>query len=296
MKLLLSLIATCLLLCTACTVRTTVKEVSVPKPAPHINRTKTNLKAKQKAAADIPPVLGGLVQSDNWVIYKEEQKEEFTGHVLYDNDAYFLQADYALSERAQNRFTARGNVYLRMRTPEGVQYEVYAHTAQYNYKTMKGRLSAAGNTPVKLIYSDGNNPPVTATARQGTFNLQEQIFVLSGQVHVNRPVENTTHTLTADKATIKNVQDYVRLDGNASVSDGERTLEADTIIYDGQHNLSHAYGARPLAYGTSEQGAFAVIADSLQGDSEGHQIHLDGRVQGWLVSPRLNEAAAHTKF
>ena len=69
-------------------------------------------------------------------------------------------------------------------------------------------------------------------------------------------------------------------------TDSQRTLEAETIVYDGAQNASYAYGARPLVHGTTEQGTFAVIADKVSADNEGNKITLDGKVQGWMVSPQ----------
>ena len=86
------------------------------------------------------------------------------------------------------------------------------------------------------------------------------------------------------------------LSGGAELSDSQRTLVADTIIYDGEHNYSTASGSRPLLSGTSEQGTFAIIADKVQADNEGRQITLDGKVQGWVVSPQLNDAEINDKF
>ena len=277
------------------TVRIEGPALHVPPVKNRLNLAKNSLKDKTKNM-QLPPVLGGLIASDSWVIYKDKQQEEFKGHVSYDNGVYTFRADYALSERAQNRFTARGNVYVKQAEPGAPVYEAYADYARYNYQTQKGFLKASKKNPVRLIYREGKEPPVTAYAQEAGFDLDQGLFVLEGDVRVERPAPEGMQTLKAQKATFKQNQNHLTLSGGAELSDSQRTLVADTIIYDGEHNYSTASGSRPLLSGTSEQGTFAIIADKVQADNEGRQITLDGKVQGWVVSPQLNDAEINDKF
>lgn len=278
------------------TVRTEGPEIPAPAAKPRLAAAKQNLQNKRKKATEIPPVLGGVVQSDSWVIYKDKQQEEFTGNVSYDNGSYAFKADYALSERAQSRFSARGRVWLRQTERDGSFYEAYADSARYNYKTQKGWLSANRGNTVKLVLTDEKKQTVTAYAGKVSFDLNEKIFVLQNNVRVERPTPEGLEILTADKATYKQAENYALLEGGAKATDSQRTLEAETIVYDGAKNASYAYGARPLVHGTTEQGTFAVIADKVSADNEGNKITLDGKVQGWMVSPQLNESAVNSKF
>lgn len=262
--------------------------VAAPAQTQKVSRAKTTLAQKKEVAKQIPPVLGGIVQSDNWIIYKDKEQEEFIGHVFYDNDIYLFKADYALSERAQNRLFAKGNVYLKQHEPGGPSYEVFTDEARFNYRTQKGTLTAYKNKKIKLIYTDTNQPPVTATAQKAAFDLTTQIFVLEGNVFISRTTPQGTQTMRADKATVKQLENFIKLEGNAVLSDGAQTLEADTVVYDGANNQSYAFGARPLLKGQTEQGTFAIIADKVSSDAEGSTVVLDGKVQGWLVSPELN--------
>ncbi|MGN0024486.1 MAG: LptA/OstA family protein [Candidatus Avelusimicrobium sp.] len=278
------------------TIRADGPQIPVPAAKPRVDEAKNNLKNKRKAAAEIPPVLGGVVQSDSWVIYKDKQQEEFTGNVSYDNGSYVFRADYALSERAINRFSARGRVYLRQNEPDGSFYEAYADNARYNYKTQKGVLTANADKTVKLIYSDAKKQTVTATAKHASFDLNQKIFILQDTVRVERSTPAGTEILTAQKATYKQAENYAILEGGAQATDGARTLEAETIVYDGNKNASYAYGARPIVYGKTEQGTFAVIADKVSSDNAANTVSLDGKVQGWIVSPQLNDADVNSKF
>lgn len=282
--------AVCLLLTCAC--RTVKIEGPAPvtvHPKPALQHVKKSVTPQKLSAKDIPPVLGGIIQSDSWIIYKEKEQEEFSGNVSYDNGAYVFRADYALSDRARQTFSADGNVFLRQNNQDGSFYQAQADRGFYNYRTQKGTLSARGKKPVTLVYRNEKGQVITATAKQAQFDIGQKIYVLEKNVRIERPTPQGTQVISAQKVTFKQLQDYARLEGDAALTDGKRTLTADVIIYDGQNDASYAYGARPLAQGTGEQGTFAVIADQIQSDSEGNVIHLDGKVQGWLVSPQINE-------
>lgn len=278
------------------TMRAEGPAIKLPPAKPRIEQAKHSLQNKKDAAAKLPPVLGGLVSSDSWVIYKDKQQEEFKGNVSYDNGVYSFRSDYALSERAQNRFSARGNVYLKQAEPGGPVYQAYADDARYNYHTQKGVLNANKGKKIRLIYTDGGQEPVTAYAKKASFNLADEIFVLEGDVRVERPTPEGLQTLTAQKATVRQAQNHMLLEGGAALADPQRTLRAETIVYDGNNNQSYAYGSRPLLSGKSEQGTFAIIADKVQSDNEGRKVVMDGKVQGWVVSPKLNDSAINDKF
>ena len=269
---------------------------TVTRPAKQtLARKKSLLSQKKQAATQFPEVLGGIVQSDEWIIYKEKKQEEFKGHVSYDNGTYTFKSDYALSDRNKNTITATGNVYIRQIDKQQTSHEVYTDYALYNYKTSKGLLKSTSAGPVRLILKD-KTQNIVAHAKQISFDSNAQIFILTGNVAATRTTKQGTQTLHADKVTLRQQDNYARLDGNAHLADDLRTLQADTVIYDGQHNQAHAYGARPLATGSTEQGTFAIIADTIKSDAQGDVITLDGRVQGWLVSPELNNNKLNEKF
>lgn len=277
--------------------------VKIETPAPvtihpkaTLSQAKKSLAPKKLAVQELPATLGGLVQSDSWVIYKDKSQEEFIGHVSYDNGTYIFRSDYALSDRAKSTFSAKGNVFLRQNNPDGAFYQAQADNGFYNYRTQRGNLSARGKNFITLVFRDEKNQTTTATARKAHFDLNQKIYVLEKDVHIEREAPNGTQTITAQKATVKQLQDYILLEGDATLSDGKRTLAADTMIYDGQNNASYAYGDRPLLQGTSEQGTFAVIADNVQSDAAGQRVDLKGKVQGWLVSPQINDTKLNTRF
>lgn len=237
------------------------------EPKQALAQKKETWQAKKKAASQLPEVLGGIVQSDEWTIYKEQQQEEFKGHVFYDNDQYVFKADYALSDRKQNSATARGNIYLKQKDLKGsTTYEAWGDWARYNYKTGKGILKSTSKTPARVQLTD-ETQTLTARAKQISFDTNTHVFVLSGDVDVKH-----------------------------ITPEGTQTLQADTIIYDGVNNTTTATGKRPLTTGTTEQGTFAIIADTVSSDAQGTVVTLDGRVQGWAVSPELNNNKINRQF
>ena len=280
------------LLLGAChTVAVQTPAVEPPPQAQRLKLARAQLKEKKQTAREIPPILGGMVKSDNWIIYRTEQKEEFEGNVSYDNGSYLFKADYALSERAKNRITARGSVYVRQNEQDGSAYEAYAHKVQYNYKTQKGEAYASPDaTPVKVIYTDEKQQLTTALADHISFDLDTDTFELSGHVRIERPSKDGTQRISADKVIIRQTDNFIELAGNAALTDERYRLRADTIVYDGANNSVYAKGSRPLMEGTAEQGTFAIIADEAVSDSEGGKVERNGHVQGWLVSPELKKA------
>lgn len=270
-------------------VKVSAPAVETPKQAVKVQQAREKLKLKKQTAKEIPSVLGGIVESDSWVIYKDKQQEEFSGNVSYDNGAYVFKADYALSERALNRITARGNVYVKQTEQDGSFYEAFADWARYNYKTQKGSVKGSKKVPVKLVYRDEKKQLTTALADHIDFDLDTRSFELAGNVRVVREGPEGAQHLSADNVFIRQDDNYVRLTGNAQLNDANHVLAADEIVYDGAHNAAYSQGGRVLAQGSAEQGRFAIIADKVVSDSEGNTIELDGRVQGWLVSPELKK-------
>ena len=298
MKLLPFLCLTGMLFVSGCyTVRTPLPDAQTVTQSAQktLQQKKEQFKLKQKAPT-LPQSLGGLVKSDEWIIYKDQEQEEFKGHVSYDNGVYTLRAGYVLSDRKNNTITATQNVYLKQHEPQSPVYEAYADRAVYHYKTGKGTLSASTKTPVKLILTQEPAQTVTATAKQIDFDTNTQIFTLTGNVFALRTTPEGTQTLKANKVIFKQLQDYLLLEGNALLSDGQRTLRADTILYNGAKNEAHAQGSRPLLTGSAEQGTFAIIADKVSSDAAGEVVVLDGNVQGWLVAPELNNNKLNSQF
>ncbi len=290
-------LAVCLCLLSACnTVHTPLPDAkTITQPARQTLQARKKKLQPKRPRTELADALGGLVQSDQWAVYKDLEQEEFTGHVFYDNGTYTFKADYALSDRKAHTVTARGNVQLKQHLPQNPVYEGTADWGRYNYKTGQGILKSTTKNPVHLVMTE-EAQTVTAHAKRIDFNTDTQIFTLQGNVQVTRVTPKGTQTMQADKIILKQQEDYVHLSGHAQLSDGAQTLRADNVIYNGAKNQARAYGARPLLTGATEQGTFAIIADNVSSDAQGNEVTLDGRVQGWLVAPQLNNHEINTKF
>lgn len=272
--------------------------------APPINTAKTAAisQAKQKAktnkpSANLPETLGGVLASDSWVIYKEKEEEEFTGHVHYDNGQYIFRADYALSQRKLHRITARGQVYLRDNEPGGVWYELQADEAYYDYQTQSGTATALNTRHIVLTYHTAKNDLFSATAARVDIDARNQIYHLIGAVTViHTDPKGRKTTLTAKRIDLNRRDNYALLYGEAKVNNASGSLQADQIVYDGGQGFSRAEGGRPLAQGTTPDGTFAIIADEMSVQNDSHKIKLSGQVQGWMISPKLKESGLNKNF
>lgn len=245
----------------------------------------------------LPEVLGGVVYSDRWIVYKEKEEEEFEGNVSYDNGIYIFRAQYALSQRKKNLFTAKDSVYIRKNESAKSYYELYADKAAYNYATGEGYAQANKKRSITLVYKNPQGDLITALAQRADFNTKEETYVLSGNVHVTHIDSlGKKSTLQADKISAKQKENYALLQGNAIVQSQDYTLRSETIEYDGNQKMAYAYGGRPLADGKTQEGTFAIIADKVSAETDSHKIKLSGQVQGWIVSDQINNSKANESF
>ena len=264
-------------------------------PAPKVAAAKEKAKQK-KPSFEVPQTLGGIVSSDSWVVYPEKEQEEFKGHVAYDNGVYTFRSDYALSDRKKGSFSARGNVYLKQAPQQGPVYEAWADRGFYNYTTAKGELRSDKNHFVRLEYTDTDNVLTHAQARRADFNVNTQTYNLYQDVTIRRPTEFGLATVTADKLSVRQADEYALLEGNAKVSSPSHSFTAQTIEFDGKNNRSYAYGSRVLGQGKMEEGTFAIIADRAELENESRKISFKGKVAGWIVSDQINKAEINDKF
>lgn len=271
---------------------------SLPAAKPALSRAQKTLQDKKskRLSNNVPPVLGGIVKSDSWVIYKDKEQEEFKGNVAYDNDAYKFRSDYALSDRKKGSFSASGRVYLKQTGEKGSFYEAQADRGHYNYNTQKGALYADKGKRLKLVYRDEQGDVSTARAQKADFDLNKKLYNLYGNVVITRPSPKGLVTLKAQKVNADQLAEKAVLEGDAQLTTPDYSLTAQTIVFDGKNNHSYAYGSRPLARGKTEQGTFAIIADKAQAENESRKIVMNGNVQGWLVSDEINKADVNDKF
>ncbi len=262
-----------------------------------IEQKKQNLKNKSKSAAQMPEILGGVISSDRWVVYKDKEEEEFAGNVRYDGDVYAFRSDYALSQRKLNLFTAKGHVFARRNEPTGTYYEIYADKASYNYKTGQGQAEANKSKRIKLIYKNEKGDFVTALAQRAEFDTENETFLLTGNVQVShQSAQKQISHLKAQTISVRQKEQYAILQGDAEVKNKDYSVKAQTVEYDGVRQKAYAYGQRPLAQGKTEDGTFAIIADKVSAETDSRKIHVNGKVQGWIVSDKINNSKANENF
>lgn len=257
-------------------------------------------KKKEKNSSSeqqLPELLGGVVSSDRWVVYKEKQEEEFEGNVRYDNGIYLFKSDYALSQRKQNAITAKGSIRIRKKEPSGAYYEVYAEQLFYNYKTGQATIQAAKGKRITLVYKNEQGDLITALARKAVINTKKQTALLTGKVlviHVDKLGKKAT--LNADQISADKLANHAVLQGNAVAKNEDYSVKSDRIEYDGPSQMAYAYGNRPLATGKTEDGTFAIIADKVSAETDTRKINLSGQVQGWVISDQINSSQANKTF
>jgi lipopolysaccharide transport protein LptA len=106
---------------------------------------------------DLAPLLGGLVQSDRWLIHKDKAQEEFIGNVRYSNDTVSLKADHALSDRLNKIYTLRGNVNASYKLPQNATAQISADKVLYDQKSDRGIITASSQNQAEAIYKTENN-------------------------------------------------------------------------------------------------------------------------------------------
>ena len=252
---------------------------------------------KKKPTFTMPETLGGVISSDRWIVHQDTHEEEFEGNVHYDNDAYVFNAGYVLSQRDKNTISAQKNVYIRKNEPDGSWYELYADNVSYNYQTGKGHALASGNKRAKLIYTNAQGEVTTALAKRMDFNTEEETFELTGKALITqKDMQGQTNTLQANRISARHKDQYALLQGQAQASNNDYSLRAHLLEYDGISHQARATGQRPLAQGDTDNGTFAIIADEVSADTITRNLHLQGRVQGWVVSDTLKQSGSNKTF
>ena len=260
------------------------------------NQKKQQLKQKT-SPLQLPDTLGGAVTSERWVIYKEKEEEVFEGNVRYDNGTYSFRADYALSQRKKNLFTAKGNVFARYNNPEGGWYELYADKAVYNYQSGRGQAEASAPNRVKLVYQTAEGDLITAFAQKAEFNTKEKTYLLRDKVVIiYQNKEKETITLKAQQIHADQQKNYALLQGDCQAENANYSLKAQNIEYNGAQGYSYAYGGRPLLQGKTQDGTFAIIADKVTAENATRKFTLSGRVEGWTISKEINASRANESF
>ena len=202
-------------------------------------------------AQDVTALLGGMVKSDRWLIRKDKMEEEFIGNVSYANDMYTVKADYGLSERKKQNFTLKGNVYAS-RKENSSKAEVTADTFFYNKTNDSGFALPAAKKQISAVYT-------TQANRLKTFS---------------------------NRLDFKNKFSLFELTGNCELQDINNTLYAQNMVFNTQTGIFNAQGGRPVLWGFSPNGDYAIQADNITAQTKEGFFKAEGKVEGWVVSAK----------
>lgn len=200
---------------------------------------------------ELSAILGGMVQSDRWIIRKDKFEEEFIGNVHYENDVYKIHADYALSKRMAQTYTLQGNVFAS-RTQDGTIAQLTANEVFYNKKKDTGY----------------------ATPKRGK------------QVEAKYKTPNNKFELFADRIDFSDKLSLFKMQGNAELSDANNTLYAKNMIFNTQTGIFTAEGDRPVLWGFSDDGDYAMQADEITAQTKEGVFKAHGKVKGWITTDR----------
>ncbi len=196
-------------------------------------------------------LLGGLVQSDRWLVDQNKQTEEFIGNVFYQNDNYTLKADYALSDRKAKTYTLKGNVFAQQDI-DGILSTIKADNFFYNHAKDNGQITAS---PKK-------------------------------QVQINYETQDNFYQIYGDRITFTNKLSSFTSYGNAQAGDLNNTIYADVISYNLAAGAFEAAGGRPMLEGYTADGDFALKADSITANTLQKTYAAKGSVTGWITTAK----------
>jgi lipopolysaccharide export system protein LptA len=215
----------------------------------------------QQSSGDegLSALLGGLVQSDRWIIRKDKNEEEFIGNVRYENDIYKIDAHRALSNRKERTYTIEGNIRaLRSDKKTGERAELKAQKVFYNKPLDFGYAVAAQKKQISIFYDTADNK----------------------------------YKLYGNKLDFSDKFTNFKIIGNAKLHNIDNKLYAQEIVFNTQNGILRASGGRPVLNGSNEDADYAVQADIITAQTQENKYKAQGKVQGWITSKK----EINTKF
>jgi len=196
-------------------------------------------------------LLGGMVQSDRWIIRKDKMEEEFSGNVSYKNNIYDIRADYGLSNHKEKTFDLRGRIRASMLN-KGNKVSLTAERFFYDRKRDKGFAVPAKGRQLEISYKTINN------------NFKAY----------------------ADRLDFSEKLSLYKTQGNCELDDINNTLYADKMEFNQNNGVFNAEGGRPVLWGFREDGDYAIQADTMTAHTQDGFFKANGRVRGWVVSAK----------
>lgn len=200
----------------------------------------------------LPPVLGGVVRSEKWVMRKNPPEEEFSGKVSYKNPNYDIKADWALYKRTEEIITLRGNVRGALKK-EGEETRFQSHAAEYRHKTGEIWLRPENDKDrVRIFHDDPKQGNWTSVSKTAYIDQKAQSALLGG---------------------------------GARVTDGKMSSLSREAEYFNGKGLFRLTGSRPVVWGKFDTYDFAIQGDRAEASKFYNTVTVEGRTRGWIRVP-----------
>ena len=197
-------------------------------------------------------IAGGVVQSDEWVVRRDKNEEEFTGHVRFDRARDHGQSDWALYEKGKGLWKLKGGVHGLRETEKGEILELWADEADYHMDSKDGR---ARGTKDRMRF-------------RRTFTRKGQPVVWDG---------------TAQEAVWNGGDQRMRLLGGVTVDGADIFLRSRAAVWDQATRKGELQGGRPVGRFSGERYVSACQADVIGVSDDPQTIEAHGGVTGWFV-------------
>ncbi len=195
-----------------------------------------------------PPVLGGVVKSDEWKMYRAKSLEIFKGNVSYTNPDYRLKAGYAEVDRKNGLVHAKNGVDGERFWLNGNRSRAEADRAEYNIRTQQAQLFPAIGKKAALNHTDIKKGTLATLSDSVTFNGKAQTFLL---------------------------------DGNAEIKGKGITTLSRNALYRYDSDTFELYGD-PVIWGSYRTYDFAITGSSAAASNFYENIKFEGNIRGWL--------------
>lgn len=224
----------------------TAANAAVQKPAqPEAELRKTPPGIEKPS---FPPVLGGVVKSDNWKMLRSKGLEIFEGNVSYKNPDYSLKAGFAEIDRNKGLVHARGGIEGERFWPNGNRSQAAADRAEYSIKTEKAQLYPQKGKKAALTHTD---------IKKGTLKTLSDSVVFDGRA--------------------KNFL----LEGDAEIMGKDINTLSKNALYSYSTDTFELYG-EPVIWGTYQSYDFAITGSSAAASNFYENIKFEGNIRGWL--------------
>ena len=181
---------------------------------PHLIAACMLLAAGVGAQQGLPPrtrerVSGAVIRSDKWVVHRKLGQEEFIGNVSYEHEGEAFRSDWALWDKTEQVFHAKGRAYASRLRPPGELLEFWAQQGGYDFKTLEGTAEAGPGDTVRFRRTSETGEILEGTGKRATWNGEEQTLTVLESVSVR----GSSETARCERALYSVPDRTIRLTG-----------------------------------------------------------------------------------